>query len=371
MLGENIKKLGFGLMRPPMLGKDVDIEQTKQMVDLFLSRGFTYFDTAYGYLNGKSEEAAKICLVDRHPRESFQLATKLPAWAGAQTVQEARDMLQTSLDRTGAGYFDYYLLHNLGGGRTECFDRFGIWDFLAEQKAAGKIRHLGFSIHAKADELDEVLTKHPEMEFVQLQINYADWESEVVQSRKCYEVARRHNKPVIIMEPVKGGYLAQLPEKVTHFFTEADKNSSPASWAIRYAASLDGIITVLSGMSNLAQLEDNLSVMENFKPLTEAERTVVANVQNALAQIPQIPCTDCKYCVKDCPAGIFIPGIFEAMNGYLVYGDLAHAKSSYSWATFAAARGSECIECGQCESACPQSIRIIDELAKCVQTLEA
>ena len=263
-LGQEIRKLGFGLMRLPMIGDEVDIEQTKQMVDLFLSKGFTYFDTAYGYLGGKSEKAVKTALVDRYPRESFQLATKLPAWAGANTAEEAQNMFYTSLERTGAGYFDFYLLHNLGDSRTKAFDRFGIWDFLAEQKKKGLIKHLGFSFHDKADKLDELLTLHPDMEFVQLQINYADWESASIQSRACYEVARKHGKPVIIMEPVKGGSLASLPAPIEKIFKDADPEASLPSWAIRFAASLDGLVTVLSGMSTLEQMQDNLSFMEQF-----------------------------------------------------------------------------------------------------------
>ena len=220
-LGENIPKLGFGLMRLPMNGEEVDIEQTKQMVDMFLENGFTYFDTAYGYLNGKSEEAAKAALVDRYPRERFQLATKLPAWAGPKAAEEARQMFYTSLERTGAGYFDFYLLHNLGNERTQCFEDFKIWDFVADLKKQGLIKHIGFSMHDTADALEAVLKAHPETEFVQLQINYADWESESVQSRKCYEVARKYGKPVIIMEPVKGGSLANLPESVAGIFKKA------------------------------------------------------------------------------------------------------------------------------------------------------
>ncbi|MDR1060212.1 MAG: aldo/keto reductase, partial [Clostridiales bacterium] len=267
-LGKEIGKLGFGLMRLPMAGDEVDMEQTIKMVDLFMEKGFTYFDTAYGYINGKSEVAAGKALVERYPRESFQLATKLPAWAGAKTAQEARDMFWTSLERTGAGYFDFYLLHNLGAGRTEAFDKFGIWDFLREQKREGRIRHLGFSLHASADYLDEMLNLHPDMEFVQLQINYADWRSSTVQSEKCFEVARKHGKPVIVMEPVKGGALAKIPEAAASVLKQANPAASLPSWAIRFAASLDGVITVLSGMSTLAQMEDNLSCMERFAPLS-------------------------------------------------------------------------------------------------------
>ena len=369
-LGEEIGKLGFGLMRLPMKGEDVDIEQTKQMVDMFMEKGFTYFDTAYVYTNGKSEAAVKVALVDRYPRESFQLATKLPAWAGAKTKEEAQNMFWTSLERTGAGYFDYYLLHNLGDNRTKTFYDFEIWDFLAEQKAKGLIKHLGFSMHDKADALDEILTKHPDMEFVQLQINYADWESATVQSGKCYEVAKKHNKPVIIMEPVKGGSLANPPEKISSIFTKANPSASISSWAIRYAASMDNLITVLSGMSNIEQMEDNLSYMKNFKPLTEDERQVIAHVQKALIETPSIPCTDCKYCIKDCPVNISIPGIFGAMNTYLIYDNLKGAKGSYGWITGSGGKASQCIACGQCESTCPQHIQIIEELQKVASVLE-
>jgi len=370
-LGENIKKLGFGLMRLPMNGTEVDIEQTKQMVDLFMEKGFTYFDTAYGYINGKSEEAVKTALVDRYPRESFQLATKLPAWAGPKTAEEAQEMFWTSLRRTGAGYFDFYLLHNLGDNRTQSFDDFGIWEFLEEQKKKGLIKHLGFSLHDKAAVLDDILTKHPEMEFVQLQINYADWESETIESRKCYEVARKHGKPIIVMEPVKGGSLADLSENLVATLKEENAKASLSSWAIRYAASLDGLVTVLSGMSTLDQMKDNLSYMEEFQPLNSKEKEAVGKVQKALALIPNIPCTDCQYCMKGCPQEIVIPRILGAMNTYLIYNNLPGAKGNYGWETRNGGIASKCIECGVCETACPQHIHIIDELKTAVALLEA
>ena len=368
-LGHEIPKLGFGLMRLPMIEKEVDIEQTKTMVDMFMKAGFTYFDTAYGYIGGKSEEAVKPALVDRYPRESFQLATKLPAWA-AKSAEEAREMLQTSLKRTGAGYFDFYLLHNCGDTRTAKFDEYGLWDFVLEAKEKGLVKHVGFSFHDKADVLDELLTKHPQMEFVQLQINYADWESDSVQARKCYEVARKHGKPVIIMEPVKGGNLAKLPESVDSIFKAADAEASDSAWAIRFAASLEGIVTVLSGMSNIDQMADNLKTMTNFKPLDEADRKVVADAQAALMAIPHIDCTGCQYCVKGCPMEINIPGIFNAMNTKLIYGNLAGAKGNYGWATMKGGKASACVECGQCEGVCPQHIGIIEELKKAAEVLE-
>ena len=369
-LGENIKNLGFGLMRLPMIGDEVDVEQMKVMVDKFLAAGFTYFDTAYGYIGGKSEKAVKEALVDRYPRESFQLATKLPAWAGAKNAEEAKQMFYTSLERTGAGYFDFYLLHNLGNERTKVFEDFGIWEYAKELKEKGLIKHLGFSMHDTADALEEVLKKHPEAEFVQLQINYADWESESVQSRKCYEVCRKYGKPVVIMEPVKGGNLATLPESVAKVFNEANPEVSQSSWAIRFAASLEGLVTVLSGMSNIAQMEDNLKTMSDFQPLTDDERKVIDKAVEAMNAIEKIPCTKCEYCVKDCKQQINIPGIFGAMNTLLVYGNEASAKSSYGWATKEKGKASDCLACGQCESACPQHISIIEELKKCAAKFE-
>ena len=360
-LGETIPKLGFGLMRLPQKDKVIDVEQTKEMVDLFLDSGFTYFDTAYGYFEGKSEETAKTALIDRHPREKFQLATKLPAWAGAKTADDAKQMFWTSMERTGAEYFDYYLLHNLGSSRTKCFDDFGIWDFALELKQKGLIRHVGFSLHDKASVLDELLTKHPEMEFVQLQINYADWESGTVQSRKCYEVARKHNKPIIVMEPVKGGMLGSLlaPE-VKAVFDEADPDASYASWAIRFAASLDGIITVLSGMSTLEQMRDNVAYMKDFRPLDDKDRAVIAKAQKALSEIPSIPCTACEYCIAGCPKNMVIPKIMEMLNREMVFMDPIAAKFGYFWETQFGGKGSECIECGKCEETCPQQINIME-----------
>lgn len=369
-LGSEIKSLGFGLMRLPMLGDEVDIEQTKTMVDMFLDAGFTYFDTAYGYLNGKSEAAVKTALVDRYPRESFQLATKLPAWAGPKTAEEAQQMFYTSLNRTGAKYFDFYLLHNLGNERTAFFEKYGIWEFVQQRKKEGLIKHVGFSFHDTADVLEHVLSEHPEMEFVQLQINYADWEDPRVQSRKCYEVARKHNKPVIIMEPVKGGSLANLPDSVTKAFQNADPSVSTSSWALRFAASLDGLITVLSGMSNVEQMKDNLETMTDFKPLSETEQKVIVQAQHALAEIPKVPCTACQYCVKGCPQQINIPGIFEAMNTQLVFNNFESAKGNYSWNTRNGAKASDCIQCGQCEAACPQHIKIIDQLKQAAAMFE-
>lgn len=250
--GGNIPKLGFGFMRLPVIEGDenatIDIEQVKRMVDVFMGAGFTYFDTARGYHGGKSEAALKRALIERYPRESFQVATKLPAWMAAD-AEEARSMFETSLVESGAGYFDFYLLHNLGESRSALFEDYGLWDFAREQKDAGLIRNLGFSFHDKADEFERILEAHPDVDFVQLQINYADWDSESIESRKCYEIARSRGLPVVVMEPIKGGSLVKLPESVAAILNEADPSASLASWALRFAASLPGIVTVLSGMS--------------------------------------------------------------------------------------------------------------------------
>jgi predicted aldo/keto reductase-like oxidoreductase len=279
-------------------------------------------------------------------------------------------MFWTSLRRTGAGYFDYFLLHNLGDTRSKYFDDYHIWDFLAKQKEAGLIKHLGFSMHDKAVVLDEILTQHPEMEFVQLQINYADWDDPAIESRKCYEVAMKHKKPVIIMEPVRGGNLAVLPDKIAGILKDADPNVSLSSWAVRYAASLDNVVTVLSGMSTLEQMQDNLATMDSFKPLNDDERAVIEKAQSLIADSPSIPCTDCRYCMKDCPEHINMPLIFSAMNVNLVYGNLEGAKGDYGWALMNGGKASACIECGQCEMACPQHIKIIDELKRIAELLE-
>lgn len=370
----NIKKLGFGLMRLPMPDdKNIDIEQTKTMVDMFMRAGCTYYDTAWVYGGGASECAAKAALVDRYPRESFQLATKLfMREGGNNTVEDAEKMLATSLERTGAGYFDFYLLHNLTRDRIRHYDEHDMWSFIRRKKEEGILRHIGFSFHDTAEVLDEFLTKFPEAEFVQLQINYLDWENESIQSRACYEVARKHDKPIIVMEPVKGGNLANPPEAITSILKNADPTASPSSWAIRFAASLPGVVTVLSGMSNIAQMEDNLSYMTDFKPLDEHEQKVIEQVREAFAAIPTIPCTACGYCMKDCPQNIAIFDTFRAVNNYRLYTNLAASKQRYERATTGKekAKASACIGCGQCEEECPQHIAIREELKAAAELLE-
>ncbi len=369
--GEATPKLGFGLMRLPKTkdGK-IDLEQTKQMVDRFMEAGLTYFDTAYVYDDGDSERAAKAALVDRYPRESFTLATKLCAWMGAHDEKSAKQQFYTSLERTGAGYFDYYLLHALQAGNYKTYDKYHIWDFVKEQKEKGLIKHWGFSFHATPDILDQLLTDHPDAEFVQLQINYADWENPDVTARENYEVARKHGKSIVVMEPVKGGALANPPTKVQEIFRQADLKASFASWAIRYAASLDGIITVLSGMSNLEQMEDNLSYMKDFRPLNAHEQQAIRKAQEAINGVKSIPCTGCHYCTGGCPKQIPIPEIFAARNRQLVWGQLQEGQAAYDQLAAKGNVASDCIGCGQCERACPQQIKVIQRLKECAAALE-
>lgn len=360
------KKLGFGLMRLPRKGLIIDIEQVKQMVDMFMQAGFTYFDTAFVYPG--SEDATRKALVERYPRESYTLATKLHA--GMVPIEKgAKQELTTSLKRTGAGYIDYYLLHSLMNNNYKLYDRFHLWDFVQEQKAKGTIRHYGFSFHAGPELLDQVLTEHPDVEFVQLQINYADWESSSVQSRANYEVARKHGKKVVIMEPVKGGSLAKPPKEVEALFRKYNPEMSNASWAIRFCASLEGVLSVLSGMSNLEQMKDNISFMNNFQPLNEEEQRIIYEAQRILGSKNTIPCTACRYCTAGCPKQIQIPDIFTAANLNLGGGRKQEAIAAYE-AIAPEHRANQCISCKKCEQVCPQHIKIPEQLRKCQELFE-
>jgi predicted aldo/keto reductase-like oxidoreductase len=367
-LGEEIPKLGFGLMRLPRLENgNADVEQVKQMVDAFMGAGLTYFDTARAY--GDSEDVIRQALVERYPRESFQLATKNAAWLKASNEQEAKDFFRQSLEATGAGYFDFYLLHNLGQSRTKIFDDYDMWTFAKELKAQGKVKHIGISFHDVAAALDPILAAHPEIEFVQLQINYADWEGKSVQSRLCYEVARKYNKPVIIMEPVKGGQLANPPEAVADILKAANPSAPIVSWALRFDWDLEELVTVLSGMSTLEQMQENISLYKGYKPLSDDELATIKAAQVKLDELIAVPCTACKYCMKECPKNINISGIMECLNRAELYGT-DFGKREYGFQVMGYGKASDCIHCGQCEDACPQQIEIMNELEKAVSLFE-
>lgn len=363
-LGESIGKLGFGFMRLPRKGTGFDYEPMKKMVDTFLAHGFSYFDTAYVYQG--SEEALHETLVKRHPRDIYTLATKMPS----MIVNKPDDLINyfdTSIKRLGVDYVDFYLLHGLSGEYNKKIEEFGGWDFLEKLKDQGKIKHYGFSYHDTPENLDRILTSHPEAEFVQLQINYLDWDSEDVQSRRLYETARKHGKPVIIMEPVKGGLLAGEGSEIEKIFKAANPDASTASWAVRFAASLDGVITMLSGMTNLEQLEDNIKTIKNLKPLSDNEKSTVNEAVKALRSIPRVPCTGCRYCVNGCPKKIGIPELINIYSDFLKYKAVSNAdKFAFSMATSGGGKPSSCIACLACESLCPQHIKIsqiMDDMA--------
>ena len=367
---DNCMKLGFGMMRLPRVEgtQDIDLEHTKRMVDAFINAGGKYFDTAYVYEG--SEEATKAALCDRYPRESYYLADKLNASEFAcKSEEEAKNEINISLERSGAGYFDFYLLHGLDTGNIENFRQYGIWEYMRKLKEEGLIRHYGFSFHSTPEQLDELLTEHPDIEFVQLQINYSDWDDPFIASQRCYEVATRHGKPVIVMEPVKGGKLADPPQQVKDILLRANPDASFASWAIRFTASLPNVMMVLSGMSSMEQMEDNLSFMRQFQPLNDEEQKVLKEACKELSQLEDIPCTACHYCTPGCPMDIHIPEIFAVMNTYKMYGNLEEARNEYKWRP-GGEKASACIQCGQCENACPQHLPIISLLEEVVDALE-
>lgn len=341
------KNFGFGLMRLPMVGEDVDIPQTCAMVDAFLAAGFNYFDTAHPYIKGKSELAVKECISSRYPRECFLLANKLSGGM-FEKEEEIRPFFENQLLACGVDYFDFYLLHANSAKRHEFYTETRSYEIVQELKAEGKIRHVGFSFHDSAAVLDQILTEHPEMEFVQLQFNYADYEDPRVESRKCCEVCRKHGKPVLVMEPVRGGSLINLPEEALEMM-----GHRPASFAIRFCAGFEGIVMTLSGMSDMAQMEDNLSFMTDFQPLTAEEHEIIDRARTLYQAQHRIPCTACRYCVEGCPAGIPIPELFAWVNK--VRNPKEEAEGAY---TDFDPNASACIGCGKCEKECPQHLHI-------------
>ena len=358
--GKEVFKLGFGLMRLPRNAQgEIDVPQVCDMVDAFLDAGGTYFDTAFAYAG--SEEAIRKALVERYPRERYTLASKLFAANPNMTEQELKQEFNTSLERTGAGYLDFYLLHALQRSNYQTYEDNHLWDYVRELKEKGLIRHYGFSFHADPELLEELLTKHPDAEFVQLQINYADWENPGVQSRRNWEICKEHGKPVVVMEPVKGGILADPIDSVKAIFDEENNGVSYASWAVRYVAEKENILTVLSGMSSIEQMQDNLSYMRDFKPLSEHEEEVIRKAQKALDADQSIPCTACHYCTEGCPMNIPIPEIFSVVNRRKGSPEFRTTRE-YVIVTQGRGKASECIACGQCEAVCPQQLPIISLL---------
>lgn len=369
------KKLGFGLMRLPLTDANdptsIDLEQAKQMVDLFLERGFTYFDTAWMYHNFKSEEAAKTILTQRHPRDSYTLATKLHIHY-VKSLEDRDRIFNEQLRKTGVEYFDYYLLHNV---TADCYDelnKFDCFTWLREKKAAGLAKHIGCSSHSSPEFLEKLLTEHPELEFVQLQLNYLDWESERVKARECYETVTRFGKKVIVMEPVRGGALANVPAEAEALFKAHAPESSVASWAVRFAASLENVMMVLSGMSNLQQLGDNTGFMQNFEPLTAEEEAICHKAREIINRAKLIPCTACSYCTDGCPMNIAIPSYFALYNNDLREDGARKAQRLEEYKALAEKFGKagDCIGCGQCEGICPQKISIIELLKKIAKRFE-
>ena len=367
-LGESIGKLGFGVMRLPLKNGEFDREAVNNLVDAFLARGFTYFDTAYVYEG--SEASLKEALVKRYLRDAYQVATKLQV-LGVPTAAEQQDRLDESLRRLGLDYVDFYLLHGLGGAITAKAEAIDAWSFMKHVKSSGKAKHIGFSFHGTPEELEELLANHPEMEFVQLQLNYIDWDNPKVRSREMYEIARRYNKPITIMEPAKGGLLAEGESDAAALLKSHKPESSAASWAFRFAGGLEGLITVLSGMGTVEQVEDNANTFTGLEPLSAREREVLVEAVEMINSVPTIPCTSCRYCVPNCPKGIAIPGIISVYNSFLTHRAKASSGYAYTMMRDVSTDPAECIKCRKCEEHCPQHIDISDILAKSVEEFDS
>lgn len=359
---ENVKKqLGFGCMRLPMQGSQVDHTEFMKMIDEFMKRGFNYFDTASVYIEGKSETALKECLVNRYPRDYFVYTNKLSS-SLFETEEEIRPLFEKQLKACGLTYFDFYLMHAQNRDNYQKYKQTHAYETAYALKKEGKIKHVGLSFHDKAEVLDMILTEQPQIEVVQIQLNYLDYEDPQIQSRLCYEVCRKHHKPVIVMEPVKGGSLANIPPKAQSLFDQLGL-SSYASYAIRYAASFEGVMMVLSGMSNEEQMKDNLSYMDDFQPLSKQEYSIIQQVKDIIKKANAIPCTGCRYCVEGCPKHIDIPGVFTCLNALITQQNV-DVQSDYQAYTLHQGKAKDCIACGKCEKSCPQHLEIRKLLKK-------
>ena len=357
------KKLGFGCMRLPMNNGEVDYAEFNRMIDYYIDQGFNYFDTAHGYLGGQSEIAIRECLAKRYPRESYVLTDKL-------TMPYFKSQEEKQLQWCGVEYFDYYLMHAQDRNTYQHFQKNNAYQECLKLKEEGKIKHLGISFHDTSEMLEQILSDYPEIEIVQIQFNYVDYLSGSVQSKKVYEVCRKFNKPVLVMEPVKGGGLVNLPNEAKKMFDDLKQDASIASYAVRFAASFDGMYKVLSGMSNFEQLKDNVDYMKDFKPLNDKEMETVLKVGEYLRNLGGIPCTACRYCVEGCPMKISIPDLFSCYNSKLQFNDWnsgyyynVHTQQGHG-------KASDCIKCGKCERICPQHLEIRDLLTKVAKEFE-
>ena len=362
-------KLGFGLMRLPEKDGAVDVERVKTMVDLYMDAGLNYFDTAYVYHGGKSEEVIREALVKRYPRDSFYLTTKMPIWC-VNKAEDVDRIFEEQKTRAGVDYFDFYLLHSVEDGNYDKYEQFDVFTWALKKKEAGEIKHMGFSFHGSPELLNKVLDKHPEVEFVQIQLNYADWTNPVVRSGELYEILESRNIPIIVMEPVKGGSLANLKPELVDMYKKARPDASIASWALRFVGSLPGVMTILSGMSTEDQLADNIKTFTDFEPLSEAEKELVNEVTKIMLSTPTIACTSCRYCTEGCPMNISIPDVFKAINTMRLYNDEFRPHAFYNGLVQTHGRAGDCISCGQCEGVCPQHLPIIKLLAEASAVLD-
>ena len=371
-----MKKLGFGTMRLPIADNDdptsVIQDEVDMMVDTFMENGFTYFDTAYSYHNGTSEVALNKALIERYPRESYIIADKLRIFMITKQ-EELEPIYEEQFKRLGVDYIDYYLMHNVSGLSEAGFIDVNSFEFAKKKKEEGYIEKLGISSHANAEYLDNILNQHPDMDFIQLQINYLDWENDVVEARKCYEVARKHDLEIVVMEPLKGGFLANVPKKAEKLMRDYN-GQSPLEWALRFVAGLPGVFMVLSGMSSQKQVAENVKIFDNIKPLNDEEHEILKEVVKIINENIAVECTGCNYCINSCPENIAIPKVFDMYNLEMIDNKKRFTAVVNAYVNYAkeAKHGlaSDCIKCGACISQCPQHINIPEELEKVKDTFE-